>query len=169
MKKLGGDPGGALDVVEKGYTSNSNGIDNFDRRYFNLNLNENYKCSNISSLVQSNSKSKKHDKTFVSTDNFEKRKNLQSKIVGKYGAAEEKVNNRWKKESSSPSSSTLSLHIAAYENSVESFTNALDKNKGFKKKGLVEKWKNVKQIFTESLQSLIQVINNHRPFDIYKI
>jgi hypothetical protein len=115
----------------------------------------------------------------VSTDNFEKPKNLQSKIVGhcsknltpvsKYDEAEEKVKNQWKKEFSSATSSTLFLHIAANENSVETFTNTLDKNEGFKKKGLVEKWKNVKQIFTESLQSFIQVIDNYRPFNIYKI
>uniref|UniRef100_A0AC35EU35 Uncharacterized protein n=1 Tax=Panagrolaimus sp. PS1159 TaxID=55785 RepID=A0AC35EU35_9BILA len=163
MKKQGG---GALDVVEKRFTPNSNGIDNLDRRYSNLNLNENYKCSNISLLVQSDSKSKKHDKTFVFTDNFEKQKNLQSKIVehclknlmlaSKYDEAEEKIKNRWKKESSSATNSTLSLHIAAYENPVESFTNAFDKNEGFKKKGLIEKWKNVKQIFAEPLQSFFQ-------------
>jgi hypothetical protein len=54
----------ALDVVEKKSTPNSNGIVNFDHRYSNINLNENYKCSNISSLVQSDSKSKKHNNTF---------------------------------------------------------------------------------------------------------
>uniref|UniRef100_A0A914PR06 Uncharacterized protein n=1 Tax=Panagrolaimus davidi TaxID=227884 RepID=A0A914PR06_9BILA len=64
MKKLGGGLGVALDVVEKRSTPNSNGIDNFDHRYSNINLNENNKCSNISSLVQSDSKSKKHDKIF---------------------------------------------------------------------------------------------------------
>uniref|UniRef100_A0AC35F7Y4 Uncharacterized protein n=1 Tax=Panagrolaimus sp. PS1159 TaxID=55785 RepID=A0AC35F7Y4_9BILA len=171
--------GGALDVLDKKSTPDANGIDSFDRRYSNLNLKENYKCSNISSRVQSDSKSKKHDKTFVSTDNFEKQKTLQSKIVehcsknlmaaSKYDEAEEKVKNRWTKEPSSATSSTLSLHIAAYENSVEGFTNALDKNEGFKKKYLVKKWKNVKQLFPESLQSLIQVIDNHRPFNIYEI
>uniref|UniRef100_A0AC35ESJ3 CYCLOIDEA-like protein n=1 Tax=Panagrolaimus sp. PS1159 TaxID=55785 RepID=A0AC35ESJ3_9BILA len=64
MKKLGGGPGGALDVVENKSALNLNGTDNFDCRYSNLKLNENYKCSNISSLVQSDSKLKKHDKTF---------------------------------------------------------------------------------------------------------
>uniref|UniRef100_A0A914QX73 Ubiquitin-like domain-containing protein n=1 Tax=Panagrolaimus davidi TaxID=227884 RepID=A0A914QX73_9BILA len=64
FKLKGGGPGDSLDVVEKKSTQNSNSNDNCDRRYSNLNLNENYKCSNISSLVQSDSKSKKYDKTF---------------------------------------------------------------------------------------------------------
>uniref|UniRef100_A0A914QLJ0 Uncharacterized protein n=1 Tax=Panagrolaimus davidi TaxID=227884 RepID=A0A914QLJ0_9BILA len=208
FKLPGGGLGGALDVVKKKSTPYSNGIDNFDRRYSNLNLNENYKCSNISSLVQSDSKSKKYDKTFgkqaavrrdhnkvtvkntenlvfcskytqISIDNIEKRKTLQSKIVehcskklmpaSKYDEAEEKVKNLWKKEPSSAISSTLSLHVAGYENSVEVLINTLDENEGFKKKSSVEKWKNVKQIFTDSLQSLIQVTDNHRPFNICKI
>jgi hypothetical protein len=51
-----------LNVKQQSFVNN-----NLDSRYSNINLNQNHKCSNISSLVQSHSKSKKFDKTWCKT------------------------------------------------------------------------------------------------------
>uniref|UniRef100_A0AC34GQY1 Uncharacterized protein n=1 Tax=Panagrolaimus sp. ES5 TaxID=591445 RepID=A0AC34GQY1_9BILA len=54
------------------------------------------------------------------------------------------------KKDSAIKNSTLSLHIEAYENSIEndnSVASVEDKNQGLKESGFIKKWKNVKQVF----------------------
>uniref|UniRef100_A0AC34FZ26 Uncharacterized protein n=1 Tax=Panagrolaimus sp. ES5 TaxID=591445 RepID=A0AC34FZ26_9BILA len=70
---------------------------------------------------------------------------------------DEKVKNKLNEDSSSANSSTLSLHIAAYENSAEGNDTVSDgKNEGKEKIiGLHKKWKNAKQLFTD-LSSTLQ-------------
>uniref|UniRef100_A0AC34G7D8 Uncharacterized protein n=1 Tax=Panagrolaimus sp. ES5 TaxID=591445 RepID=A0AC34G7D8_9BILA len=65
------------------------------------------------------------------------------------------------KKDSAIKNSTLSLHIEAYENSIEnddSVAAVEDKNEGLKEFGLIKKWKNVKQLFAfgSSSSSAIQ-------------
>uniref|UniRef100_A0AC34G2B3 Uncharacterized protein n=1 Tax=Panagrolaimus sp. ES5 TaxID=591445 RepID=A0AC34G2B3_9BILA len=67
-----------------------------------------------------------------------------------------------KKNSSSDNlnTSTLSLHIAAYENSFEATNDEFSVKECLKKKnqkfGLIKKWKNLKQIISASPSNVVQ-------------
>jgi hypothetical protein len=83
-------------------------------------------------------------------------------LASNYDETEE-VKNQKKKETSSAASSTLSLHIQAYENSIENSSDPLGEDKTLEKKrkkvDLIKKWKNAKQQhFTGSASSSLQVI-----------
>uniref|UniRef100_A0AC34F6M5 Uncharacterized protein n=1 Tax=Panagrolaimus sp. ES5 TaxID=591445 RepID=A0AC34F6M5_9BILA len=129
---------------------------NHDNQYSNLNLNGNYKCSSTSS-VQSHSKTTTSGKNcgsnYVSTymkpvngleqvqEMFEIRKaNYQNDIPEKY-----LLNN-----------STLSLHIAAYENSAEAsaLTNECNEEKEGSNNGKSGLYKKAKQIIAGSVSTL---------------
>uniref|UniRef100_A0AC34F4C9 LsmAD domain-containing protein n=1 Tax=Panagrolaimus sp. ES5 TaxID=591445 RepID=A0AC34F4C9_9BILA len=67
--------------------------------------------------------------------------------------AEDNVKNQWKKHPLNPTKSTLSLHIAAYENlNEDNNVRSIDENEGLKinlgEFDLAKKWKTVKQLFT---------------------
>uniref|UniRef100_A0AC35F558 BTB domain-containing protein n=1 Tax=Panagrolaimus sp. PS1159 TaxID=55785 RepID=A0AC35F558_9BILA len=127
-----------------------------DNQYSNLNLNQNLKCLDVFP-IQSNSKSYKN-KNCVS-DNIERRENLlhlnkPSKIFNFSNFINDKTENEefkkpWKTNSYSNTTnkSTLSLHIAAYENSVETDSFNGSKNKDWQK-GKSDSIRNEKQIFT---------------------
>uniref|UniRef100_A0AC35GSN4 Ubiquitin carboxyl-terminal hydrolase 7 n=1 Tax=Panagrolaimus sp. PS1159 TaxID=55785 RepID=A0AC35GSN4_9BILA len=150
-----------------------------NKRYKNLNLNQNHKSPDNARVQTSSTTSpplsRKHKKSEV-TDYNERSKNLQTwnksiatttsneqslksiTIIINEKAIEEEVRRLLKKKHNSQNScnSTLSLHIAAHENSVGTSSNASDKfrygsNYGLKKKkeklGLI---KRALQIFTGS-------------------
>uniref|UniRef100_A0A914P6B2 Uncharacterized protein n=1 Tax=Panagrolaimus davidi TaxID=227884 RepID=A0A914P6B2_9BILA len=136
-----------------------------DNQFSNLNLNQNFKCFDVTP-IQSNSKSYnikncatlKLPGSSVS-DNIEGRKNPShlnkpSKISNFSNLINDKTENEeskkpWKKNSYSNtiSGSTLSLHIAAYENSVETDSFNGSKNEDLQKVKF-DSIKNEKQIFT---------------------
>uniref|UniRef100_A0AC35GEA0 Uncharacterized protein n=1 Tax=Panagrolaimus sp. PS1159 TaxID=55785 RepID=A0AC35GEA0_9BILA len=97
-----------------------------ENQYFNLNLNQSEKC--VTSIsVQSNSKPN-DDKNYAS-DNYKEKGKLQSfnkssKISAFKTLNEdnEDLKKRWKNENTlkTTNESTLSFHIAAYENSIAS-------------------------------------------------
>uniref|UniRef100_A0AC35FEK2 Uncharacterized protein n=1 Tax=Panagrolaimus sp. PS1159 TaxID=55785 RepID=A0AC35FEK2_9BILA len=130
-----------------------------DIHYTNLNLNQNLKCLNVSP-IQSNSKlyNNKNCGSTVS-DNIEGRENSShlnkpSKISNFSNLINDKTENEeskkpWKKNSSSNAISgcILSLHIAAYENSVETDSFNGSKNKDLQK-GKFISIKNEKQLFS---------------------
>uniref|UniRef100_A0AC35FHF7 Uncharacterized protein n=1 Tax=Panagrolaimus sp. PS1159 TaxID=55785 RepID=A0AC35FHF7_9BILA len=135
-------------LVEQSFTASEN-------RYYNLNLNQGKKCS-ILVAVQSNSKPN-NDKYCV-PDNFEEKEKLQSWNKSSFTTFNEDNNDlkkRWKNENTLKiiNKSTLSLHIEAYENSIETVASDLFGNEnivGLKK----EKLGSIKkQCFTGSLKS----------------
>uniref|UniRef100_A0AC34FC47 Uncharacterized protein n=1 Tax=Panagrolaimus sp. ES5 TaxID=591445 RepID=A0AC34FC47_9BILA len=145
----------------------------------NLNLNANYKSLSVSS-VQSYCKKTTSGKSSDSYDigineghkRFQKYKKSDLSYVLNERQVQQMFENRRKdfskkdffeKDSLNVNSSTLSLHIAAYENSMEtSYANECNEADGFKNKGgnTGLKWKNLKQIFTGS--TLIVQVN---PFE----
>jgi hypothetical protein len=125
--------------------------------FSNLNLNHNRNCLNSNtSFVQSESKFANNIGTRFKlpfpNDTLEKRKFFQSTIATSSSKTLMPLN-----ASSSTASSTLSLHITAYENSFKDFTGYLEE---FKKKNsvLIQKRENVEQSFTGSITSIFQVI-----------
>uniref|UniRef100_A0AC35GLK0 Uncharacterized protein n=1 Tax=Panagrolaimus sp. PS1159 TaxID=55785 RepID=A0AC35GLK0_9BILA len=118
---------------EQSFTSSEN-------QNFNLNLNQNERCP-ILIPVQSYSKSN-FDK-YTASDNCEKEEKLQSydkssEIFGFLTVTEDSddLKKRWKNENTlySINKSTLSFHIAAFENTNE--TAAFDLFEGLKKENL---------------------------------
>jgi hypothetical protein len=134
--------------------------------YVSLNLSDKYfgHCfvysENISTCFdESNRSNKVHNRDEVLTNKHLPMKNsaqkfqLQSPDINIFENTKEKRCLKSNKESASKSS-TLSLHIAAYENAIESATaNPKDKlfQSSFKKQKndkFDKRWKNVKQFFT---------------------
>uniref|UniRef100_A0AC35GFS6 Uncharacterized protein n=1 Tax=Panagrolaimus sp. PS1159 TaxID=55785 RepID=A0AC35GFS6_9BILA len=134
----------------------TNEISQTETRYSNFNLNQNnYKCS-ILIPVQSFSKLY-NDKFFDSFKNSSKICNFKS---FNNEIKEEKDKNGWQKDISSTKidSSTISLHIAAYENSSEAVISDSfnDKNINGPKNEAINKLENEKQIFTAVSKLVIQ-------------
>uniref|UniRef100_A0AC34GXN8 Radical SAM core domain-containing protein n=1 Tax=Panagrolaimus sp. ES5 TaxID=591445 RepID=A0AC34GXN8_9BILA len=147
--------------------------DNHDSQYSNLNLNQNFKCLNLSSSVsKSKSKLSNNDKTFDFMDNYKGRDNSWNKSTIKHTFSktlnpsninfdeEKNVKSECDKDSSNLKSSTLSLHIKAYENSIEgeSTVDFIEKNDdlGY---SLIKKCKNAKQL------SFDKTSNIQNPFE----
>uniref|UniRef100_A0AC35FDA6 Uncharacterized protein n=1 Tax=Panagrolaimus sp. PS1159 TaxID=55785 RepID=A0AC35FDA6_9BILA len=137
-------------------------------QYSNLNLNQNFKCS-ILTPVQSCSKpfnNKNCVRDSAKSDSLELRRNSlslnkSSKVsnFATFNSESEKgeAKNDWKNESSfsnSTNKSTLSLHIAAYENSIK-VKDDLEGSEKMKKLGLIKKWETAKKLFKTS-SSIIQ-------------
>uniref|UniRef100_A0A914Q4Y3 Exophilin 5 n=1 Tax=Panagrolaimus davidi TaxID=227884 RepID=A0A914Q4Y3_9BILA len=132
-----------------------------DNQYSNLNLNQNLKCLDVSP-IRSNSKSTaatlKLPGSSVS-DNIERRENplhlkKPSEISDFSNLINDKTENEeskkpWKKNSYSNTinSSTIFLHIAAYENLAKTDSFNGSKNEDLQK-GKSDSFKNEKQIFT---------------------
>uniref|UniRef100_A0AC34FU98 Uncharacterized protein n=1 Tax=Panagrolaimus sp. ES5 TaxID=591445 RepID=A0AC34FU98_9BILA len=134
--------------------------DNSIDKYSNLNLNQNYPCLNSDTVcakfVKDESKkfvNEASDDTLQARKNFSSFDKSASKTSSEYlnlGHDFDKKEFKEDGKDSNINSSTLSLHISAYENSIE--TSSPD-SEGFKeskakneKLSLVKKWKNVKQI-----------------------
>uniref|UniRef100_A0A914QV39 Exophilin 5 n=1 Tax=Panagrolaimus davidi TaxID=227884 RepID=A0A914QV39_9BILA len=127
-----------------------------DNQYSNLNLNQNLKCLDVSP-IQSNSKSY-YNKNYVS-HNIEGSENplhlnKPSKISNFSNHINDKTENEeskklWKTNSYSNkiNDSTISLHIAAYENSSKTDSFNGSKNEDLQK-GKSDSIKNEKQLFT---------------------
>uniref|UniRef100_A0AC34F7Y0 Uncharacterized protein n=1 Tax=Panagrolaimus sp. ES5 TaxID=591445 RepID=A0AC34F7Y0_9BILA len=89
--------------------------------------------------------------------------NIQSKKVANNSRKNENYAQHEFKKSKNAKNSTLSLHIAAYENTIETDAAAIfnvDETEFFKNKNdkttLIKKWENTKKVFADS-SSLIQV------------
>uniref|UniRef100_A0AC35GNW4 Uncharacterized protein n=1 Tax=Panagrolaimus sp. PS1159 TaxID=55785 RepID=A0AC35GNW4_9BILA len=136
-------------------------IDNYrivhDNQYSNFNLNQNFKCLDVSA-IQSNNKSYNNKICGSSvSDNIEERKNPShlnkpSKIFNFSKLINDKTENEeskklWKKNSYSNTmnDSTFSLHISAFENSVDSFNGSTNEDL---QKGKSDSIKYEKQFFT---------------------
>uniref|UniRef100_A0AC35G0K9 Uncharacterized protein n=1 Tax=Panagrolaimus sp. PS1159 TaxID=55785 RepID=A0AC35G0K9_9BILA len=136
--------------VEQSFTTSEN-------QNYNLNLNQSGKCP-ILVPVQFYSKPN-NDEYFVS-DNYEEREKLQSwdnkaSSFTTLIEGNDDLKKRWKNENTlkTTNKSTLSLHIAAYENSIEAAVSDLfvnENNEGLKK----EKFGSIKKrCFINSLKS----------------
>uniref|UniRef100_A0AC34FI58 Uncharacterized protein n=1 Tax=Panagrolaimus sp. ES5 TaxID=591445 RepID=A0AC34FI58_9BILA len=117
---------------------------NYDNQYSNLNLN--YTCSRIPSFIQSHSKAISSNKSFEHQvqEIFETQKANSQKDFYKQD------------KSSNLNNSTLSLHIAAYENLNEAATNEFAEEESL---GLIKNCENAKQIFA----GVVSTIQN--PFE----
>uniref|UniRef100_A0A914PQW6 Uncharacterized protein n=1 Tax=Panagrolaimus davidi TaxID=227884 RepID=A0A914PQW6_9BILA len=109
----------------------------------------------MSDLIISNDLQTKMEKNLWN----HKQKNSPSNYLNILGNSEDKefeIGNKFFSSKDATKNSTLSLHISAYENSVEASSAAEldsfdDKNdKSSTKQTMVENWKNVKQLFIES-------------------
>uniref|UniRef100_A0AC35GJV4 Uncharacterized protein n=1 Tax=Panagrolaimus sp. PS1159 TaxID=55785 RepID=A0AC35GJV4_9BILA len=136
-------------------------------RYINLNLNQNLKINpsptfHSRSISMNNKRIKNnYDTSDTSADESyqTKAKNVDTNLWNKSNSNEEnsslkmknqvnKDQTKWNKNSNNANSSTFSLHIAAYENSVENPLKEVTSNS--------DTMKSVKQIFFKSAAQIIQ-------------
>uniref|UniRef100_A0A914QYF1 Uncharacterized protein n=1 Tax=Panagrolaimus davidi TaxID=227884 RepID=A0A914QYF1_9BILA len=140
--------------IEQSFTTSKN-------QYYNLNLNQ-YKKFSILVPVQSYSKSNNDE--YCVSDNYEEKGNLQSwnksfktSTFTTFNDDNNDLKKRWKNKNilNTSNKRTLSLHIAAYENSNEAVTSDLfdDENIEGLKKEKLESIKISKQCFTDRLKS----------------
>uniref|UniRef100_A0AC35GLF0 Uncharacterized protein n=1 Tax=Panagrolaimus sp. PS1159 TaxID=55785 RepID=A0AC35GLF0_9BILA len=143
-------------------------ISDVNGHYSNLNLNE---CSNASLVhTKSNTFKCKQQDTKIVSDLINsndvhknlwnhKQKNSPSNYLNILGNSEDnelKTVNNFFSSKDATNNSTLSLHISAYENSVEASSAAAldsfdDKNdKTSNSQTMIKNWKNAKQLFIES-------------------
>uniref|UniRef100_A0AC35F8T5 Uncharacterized protein n=1 Tax=Panagrolaimus sp. PS1159 TaxID=55785 RepID=A0AC35F8T5_9BILA len=121
-----------------------------DNQYSNLNLNQNLKCLNVSPIH-----SKSYNNKNCVSDNIEGRENpLHSNKPSKISDFSNPINDKTENEefkklwkTNKINSSTLSLHIASYENSVEKDSFNGSKNKDLHKRKS-DSIKNETQIYT---------------------
>uniref|UniRef100_A0AC34GVD1 Uncharacterized protein n=1 Tax=Panagrolaimus sp. ES5 TaxID=591445 RepID=A0AC34GVD1_9BILA len=129
--------------------------DNF--QYSNLNLNQIYKCSDVLSFDHSYNKSKtdkKLESVYLKSRNQSTKNDQYSKTLKSLSFFDEVEKDVKKPGNNNLNNSTLSLHIVAYENSIEASgdTVSVDKNEGLKKNTqLIEKWQNSERIFADSI------------------
>uniref|UniRef100_A0AC34GTS0 MRG domain-containing protein n=1 Tax=Panagrolaimus sp. ES5 TaxID=591445 RepID=A0AC34GTS0_9BILA len=156
------------------------------KKITNFNLNQSYNPCGVISSVQSKSKTKTFGKKFESSDieNNEGhgisktwKKSSSNSMLHEAQVQEmferQKINRqkRFAQENSSSNlnSSTLSLHIAAYENLIEAASDEFNEKEDLKNKSeklnLIKKWKNGKYVFGDSetvIQSPFEFLRQHK-------
>uniref|UniRef100_A0AC35GLA3 Uncharacterized protein n=1 Tax=Panagrolaimus sp. PS1159 TaxID=55785 RepID=A0AC35GLA3_9BILA len=134
--------------IEQSFTASEN-------RYYNLNLNQNEKGA---TLIPVQSNSKLNNDKYCVFDNYEEKEKLwdKSSKASSFTTLKGNFKKRWKNENilNITNKSTLSLHIAAYENSFETVASDLfdDENIVGLKKEKFCSIKTSKQCFTGSLK-----------------
>uniref|UniRef100_A0AC34G292 PARP-type domain-containing protein n=1 Tax=Panagrolaimus sp. ES5 TaxID=591445 RepID=A0AC34G292_9BILA len=128
--------------------------DTFNDQFNNLNLNQNHKCLSVDTVCSKSTDNRKNSNYAISDvsditecNDSKARKSVWNKSDDKTLALHDlsiiDVNEKPKKDKdSNVNNSTLSLHIAAYENSVESSNEFNEEEIKSEKQILIKKWKN---------------------------